>query len=298
MTVRPSTQSMALFKAANTAYSRHDYANAASLYEQAIAADPERASGIIGEAYFFLGSCYDNLWQPGRKGEATNDRLLDLAVENYERAVDTLKTGNVADQKLWRMALDYMVAAYGADKLNDPAKAEGVLLKLVQTEPGELASYFALAKIYEDVGEDDAAENALLHAKERKPDNPVVYVQLAGFYNRQGDFEKTIGALTERADRNPGNPEAFYTLSTFYWDKAYRDFRLSEEQKRQYVAKGLEAVDRALGMKPDYEEALIYKNLLLRIEANMESDPMKQQEIIREADELRDRAQQLRKSKG
>jgi len=63
------------------------------------------------------------------------------------------------------------------------------------------------------------------------------------------------------------------------------------------VQKGVQAVEHALQIKPDYMEALVYKNLLLRLEANLEKDPSKQQALIKQADQLRDKAQELRKQK-
>ena len=137
----------------------------------------------------------------------------------------------------------------------------------------------------------------LQQAKEAKPNDPAVYMTLAGYYNRQGQFEKTIEALEERAANEPNNPEAFYTIATYYWDEAYRDFKLKEAEKREFVGKGIEAVDKALQIKPDYMEALVYKNLLLRLQANLEKDPAKQQQLIKDADQLRDKAQELRKQK-
>ena len=44
-------------------------------------------------------------------------------------------------------------------------------------------------------------------------------------------------------------------------------------------------------------EAIAYKNLLLRLEANLIKDPRRQQALIREADELRDKAEAMRKAK-
>jgi hypothetical protein len=44
-------------------------------------------------------------------------------------------------------------------------------------------------------------------------------------------------------------------------------------------------------------EALVYKNLLLRLSANLEKDPARQKALLNEADELRDRATALRKQK-
>src|SRR5438067_1481080 len=281
------------FKAANQAYQQQDYKKAADLYEEAVAADPN-----LAQAYFFLGNSYDNQFKPSRKGEAANDAFLQKAVDNYQKAAEKLSASDKPeDKKLGKLSLEYLVAAYGPDKMNDPAKAEPVVQKMIQMEPGEPANYFQLAKIYEDAGAYEEAEKVYQQAKQAKPNDPAVYMQLAGYYNRQGAFDKTIEALEERAQKEPNNPEAFYTISTYYWDKAYRDFKLKENEKKEYVGKGVEAVDHALQIKPDYTEALVYKNLLLRLQANMEKDPAKQQQLLKEADRLRDKAQELRKQK-
>ena len=283
------------FKGANQAYQTQDYRKAAELYEETVAADPNLDSG---SPYFFLGNSYDNQYKPSKKGEPANDALMTKAVENYQKASEMLSTSPSPEKKkLGTLALQYLVAAYGADKLNDPAKAEPVVQKMIQLEPGEPTYYFQLAKIYEDAGAYDEAEKMLQSAKAAKPGDPTVYMTLAGYYNRQGHFDKTIEALEERAAKEPNNPEAFYTIATYYWDEAYRDFKLKENEKKAFVGKGVEAVDHALQIKPDYMEALVYKNLLLRLQANLEKDPAKQQQLIKDADKLRDRAQELRKQK-
>ena len=168
---------------------------------------------------------------------------------------------------------------------------------MIEMEPNEPTNYFALAKIYEDAGNYEEAETTLLKAQGRRPNDPTVYMQLAGFYNRQGQFDKTIESLEAARPREPNNPESYYTIATYYWDKAFRDFRLKEPEKRGYVQKGIEASDRALKIKGDYMEAIVYKGLLLRLAANMEKDRAKQQEQLKEADALRDRAKALQKAK-
>jgi tetratricopeptide (TPR) repeat protein len=289
-------KSMKAFKSANQAYQQQDYKKAAALYEEAVESSPD--SRPAHQSYFFLGNSYDNLYKPSKKGDTANDELLQKAVTNYQKAAEKLSTSEfLDDKKLGKLSLEYLVAAYGPDKLNDPAKAEPVVQKMIQMEPGEPTNYFQLAKIYEDAGAYDEAEKVYQQAKQAKPNDPAVYMQLAGYYNRQGQFDKTIQALEERAVKEPTNPEAFYTISTYYWDKAYRDFKLKENEKKDFVQKGVEAVDHALQIKPDYMEALVYKNLLLRLQANMEKDPSKQQALIKQADQLRDKAQELRKQK-
>jgi tetratricopeptide (TPR) repeat protein len=289
-------KAMKSYKAANQAYQQQDYKRSAQLYEEAIAAAPDEVK--IVPSYFFLANSYDNLWKPSKKGDPENDKLLERAVDNYQKAAEKLaRSDDPQNKKLSKLSLEYLVSAYSADKMNDPGKAEPVVQKMIQMEPGDPTNYFALAKLYEDAGAYDAAEDMLLRARDAKPSDSAVYMTLAGYYNRQGKFDKTIDALEQRAAKEPNNPEAFYTIATFYWDEAFRDARLKEATKKDYVNKGIEAVDHALQIKPDYAEALVYKGLLLRLEANLEKDRDKQQALLKQADQLRDKAQELRKQK-
>jgi tetratricopeptide (TPR) repeat protein len=290
-------RAMKAYKDANKMYAANDYREAVVKYEEAIELDPNDNINSCGTSpgcvYFFLGNSYDNLYRPTRKGEAQNDSYLDKAIQNYKTASEKITN----DPKMRTLALQYLVAAYGPDKLNDPTQAEPVVKAMIELEPNEPTNYFALAQIYADSGEYELAEQTYLKAREVRPNDPMVYMRLAGFYNQQGDFEKTIEAVTERTRVEPQNPEAFQTLATYYWDKAYRDFRLSDKEKMQYVQSGIEAVDKALAIKDDYMEAVAYKNLLLRLQANLEKDPARQKQLLAEADKLRDRATELRKQK-
>jgi Flp pilus assembly protein TadD len=274
------------FKDANAAYQSGDYKKAAGKYEEALAQDSRLTS-----AYFYLANSYDNLYKPAKKGDAANDANLTKAVEYYKKAGEVSE-----DPKLKKLALEYLVATY-RDKVGDPSQAEPVVQRMIQMEPKEPTNYFALAKIYEDAGNYEQAEAALVKARDAAPNDPTVYMQLAGYYNRQGEFDKTIDALEQRAAKEPSNPEAFYTIATYYWDKAFRDFRLKEPEKKAFIQKGIEASDKALKIKSDYMEALVYKNLLLRLQANLEKDPAKQKALLSEADQLRDKATALRKQK-
>src|SRR6185295_13395246 len=141
------------------------------------------------------------------------------------------------------------------------------------------------------------AESMLQAARKAKPTDPAVYLNLAQYYNRQGQFDKTMEALEERAGKEPNNPEAFYTIAVYYWEKAYRDFKLTEKDKKAFVDKGEAAIEKALKLKPDYIEAIVYKGLLLRLQANLEKDPGKQQQLLKEATALSEKANAMRKAK-
>ncbi len=284
------------YKDANTAYQAQDYKKAAELYKATIEADPDAKETL--PAYFFLANSLDNLYKPSKKGDPANDQLMEDAVKNYQMAADKLDASDNADyKKLGKLSMQYLVAAYGTDKLNDPGKAEPVLQNMIRQEPGDPANYFMLARLYEDAGEYGEAERIFLAAKDAKPNDAAVYTSLASFYNRQGKFDKTIDALEQRAAKESNNPEAWQTIAVYYQDEARKDPRLKENEKRDYVNKGLAAVDKALAIKPDYADAMTYKGLLLRLAANLEKDPAKQQNLLKEAKDLQDKSDETRKKK-
>jgi tetratricopeptide (TPR) repeat protein len=282
-----SLKAQKAIKEAHEYYKANKFREAAGRYEDALAADPGRV-----EVHFYLGNSYDNLYKPSRAGEAENDSLMQKAIENYKKAAE-LET----NPQMKNLAMRYLVAAYGPEKLNNPAEAEPVVKRMIEVDPNEHENYFALAKIYEDAGRYEDAEAALLKAKEVRPNEQSVYLQLSGFYNRQGDFDKTMEPLHYAADLQPENPQGYHLVATYYEEKVRKDHRLPPAQAKEYVAKGIAAEDKALSLNKDYVDAMVYKNILLRRQATFETDRAKQLELIRQADELRNRAMEMNKKK-
>jgi tetratricopeptide (TPR) repeat protein len=276
------------YKDANELYKGSDWKDAAAKYEYVLQQDPSR-----NEVYFFLANSYDNAYKPSRAGEPENDAMIQKAIENYQKAaqVDT-------NPEMKKLAMQYLVAAYGPDKLNDPTKAEPIVQEMIRLSPNDPGNYFAIAQIYENAGRYEEAEQALVKAREAAPNDVTVYVQMAGFYNRQGDqFEKTMEALHKAADIKPDDPQGHQLVATYYWEKAQKDHRLTNPQKKDYIMRGIAAADRALALNSEYIEALTYKNILLRMQGNLETDMAKRTALYKEADVLRDKAMELSKRK-
>jgi predicted Zn-dependent protease len=275
-------QATMAFKDANQLYRGQDFRAAVAKYNETLdlcrGSEPDCTDPRLNPAYFFLGNSYDNQYRPARRGEPANDQLLTKAIENYKKAAEI-----VTEPLTKQRAMEYLVAAYGPDKLNEPGEAEPILRRMIELDPSEPSNYTYLSRIYEENGDYDQAEQLLVKARDMKPTDSGVYVTLAAFYNRQGEFDKTMEALHSRAEREPNNPEAFYTIATYYWEKAYRDFTTSEADKMKFVMAGNEAIDKAIQLKSDYPEALTYKGLLLRVQATLEKNPARQQELVKEA---------------
>ena len=283
---------MRTFKEANLLYGRGDYEGAIEEYQEVVDVvneDPEsELSQAMSVAYFYIANCYDNLYTPAFRGEPQNDALLQNAVEYYRLAAD-----RIPNREFRTLSMQYLVSSYGPDKLNDPTNRALLLQEMILLDPENPDNYFVLAQLFEESGLFEDAETIMLEVRNLRSDDPTVYLQLAGFYNRAGDFDQTIDALRQRAAIEPDNPEAFYTISTFFWEKAFRDFRITQEEKAEYVLAGIEAADQAIALNERYVDALVYKNILLRMQANMSEDQDEQDALIAEADELRDRAQAI-----
>ena len=216
-------KAMKAFKEANDHYRASRWREAADRYEAVIAANPNTdAAPDFLAAYFFLGNSYDNLWKPARKGEPENDALMTKAIENYTKGAELSK-----DPLIKRRSMEYIVAAYAPDKLNDPSQAEPIVQKMIQMDPNEPTAYFQLSKIYEDAGRYEEAEAALLKARDARPTDPTVWNSVAGYYNRQGEFEKTMEAFNKAAELDPNNPQGYHLIGSYYQEKASKDFRLT-----------------------------------------------------------------------
>ena len=284
-------RSLMAFKEANQLYQRGDFKKAIPAYEKAIAFNPD-----MGVVYFFLGNSYDNLYKPSLKGEAENDANLTKAVEYYQKATEVIKDEDIQGPQIRKLAYEYLIAAYGVDKLADFEKAEPIAEKLISLEPNEPGNYQSIGKLYEDQGRYEEAEAKFKKAVEVRPNDPLGYMFLAGFYNRQGNQEKTMEAWENRARVEPNNPEAHHMIAYFLYERAFKDYRLSADTKKAMLARSIEADNEALRLNPDYVEALTIKNIVLRMQANAEKDPKKQKALIEEADRLRNRALEVQKA--
>jgi tetratricopeptide (TPR) repeat protein len=275
--------------AANALYSAQRYAEAAVTYQAVVAAEPSN-----GEAHFFLANALDSQYRPSRRGEPTTDRLLEAARDHYSTAADLLVRPEQAT--VLKRTLQYLAAMYGRDKLNQPDQAELVVRRLIALDPHDIGSHVALAKIYEDAGRFDEAEAVLEHQQAAMPDRVDVWTASAQFYNRRGDFDRTMEMFRRITEIEPDNPQAFYQMAVYFEEKVRKDFRLERTLQTAYLAKGLEAVDRALALRPDYFEALIYKNLILRQQARLEAHPETQRLLLEQADALQRRAIAVREA--
>ncbi len=280
------------FKDGVSAYQQQNYRVAIEEFSEAVEHDFEYRPF----AYFYLANSHDNAYKFTRKGQPDNDAHLPEAEKYYKLAYETIDPAARDGQGaiFRKRALEYLVGLYGQEKLDAPDKAEAAGKQIVALDPKDVNNYFGMAALYANAGRVEEAEQMLLRAKEVAPNSVDVQLQLAGFYNKQGDFDKTMEAFEKRIELEPNNPEAYHTVAGYFEEKVRKDYTLKPAQKAEYIQKGLEASNKSIEIKPDYVDAMVMKNLLLRQQALVEKSPARQQELLKEANALRDKAIETR----
>src|SRR4029079_17613652 len=131
------------FKDGNLAYGQKDWKKAIDHYEEVVQhPDAFDKYPQLATSYFFLGNSYDQLDKPAKQGDATNDGYIQKAIENYRKAAE-----KNADPNWKRSSLEYLAAAYGSDKLDDPGKAEPVYQEIIALDPKVQRKYLALSTL-------------------------------------------------------------------------------------------------------------------------------------------------------
>jgi TonB family protein len=97
--------------------------------------------------------------------------------------------------------------------------------------------------------------------------------------------------------RDPVPASAYHHEAVLLWEQS-RKPSLTREEQLELVSQGITAENKALAINPDYVDALTYKNILLRMQANLTTDRAETARLLQEAEALRDRAIEIRRMQG
>lgn len=287
-------QAKAAFKDGNKAYKEERFREAIQKYERALELQPD-----MPEALFYLGSSHQALYRPGK--DSPENRLhLEKALEYYKRSLEVNK-GQTEDEKQVRAnALAALTGIYSDDPMKNYDEAIQYANQLVQENPNDMRNLFAMANLYERFDKVEEAQQVYERVFADHSNDVKACGALAAFYNKplwegRSKFDQAIETLQKCAALAPDDPQGYQKVATFYWDKAYRDPLLDDAQKEAYADKGLEAVDKALSMKPDYVDAIIYKGLLYRVKALVAKNPRLRQQYLDQAQTLQKQGLELKK---
>ena len=144
------------------------------------------------------------------------------------------------------------------------------------------------------------AENAIKtfdRVLAKDPKNGSAIAGLAGMYQSLADYAKAKEYYMKQTEIDPENAVPYYAIGSTNWILVYnKQNPLPEDQKAPLIAEGLQYVDKALEKNPNYEEAMTYKNLLLRQQALLTKDPKESKALEAEATVWFEKALATRKS--
>ena len=142
-------------------------------------------------------------------------------------------------------------------------------------------------------------DDAIAFYQELVKENPkdVKAMQsLAQMYFKKGEVDNALVWLHKRLDAET-SPEAkaevYYFIGVQAWDRSYNFPNIDPVERGRIVDEGIDALNKALQIKPDYFEALSYLNLLYREKAKV--DPTRAQEYTDTANRYLQQALELRK---
>jgi tetratricopeptide (TPR) repeat protein len=287
-------QAKAAYQDGNKAYKEENFKKAIENYELAIQYDPNMA-----EAYFYLGSSHQALYRPGRETEENTARLED-AIKYFQKSLEINDASTEMLKTVRANTLGALTGIFSEDPKRDYDMAKRYADELVKDDPNNQQNLYAMANLYEKFGKVAEAEEAYTRVAELFPNDPKACSALAGFFNKplwegKARFEEAVTTLERCAELAPNDAGGYQKVAAFYWDKAYRDPLLDNKAKEEYVEKGMTAVNKAIEIKPDYFEAVIYKGLLFRVKAILERNPVRRQQYLDEAQALQKRGLDLKK---
>lgn len=179
----------------------------------------------------------------------------------------------------------------GNMKNADLAAAE--LRRYLRDEPEDRIAREALINLYLNADRTSDAINYFREWLQKNPADIEAVRSIATLYAKQGNFNEALNWYEKITLLDSKNPEAFYTFGVVCYEKVAKNPPADPAEKMHIIEKGKAALTRATQMQPEYFEAIVYLNLLYRQQALVETDPIKQQDLIRQADELKNRAVEI-----
>lgn len=206
-----------------------------------------------------------------------------VAVEHFKLSVDADPENQIARLYLaTAYATQYVPGLETADNHQLGEHAIEEFQKVLDRDPGNLGSIAGIASMHFQMKQMDQAKE---------------------FYRKQIQLE-------------PANPEPLYSIGVINWTLTYKDRMdlknnmgyapdapIRDAKARQGLAEknnplideGMEALNKAIELRPDYDDAMAYLNLLYREKADVVETPAEREELIKMADSWIDKAVEIKR---
>jgi tetratricopeptide (TPR) repeat protein len=246
------------------------------------------ALGLLVVVAFGLGGCSQL-----RARDQLNKGVANFREGHYDLAIENFKASRELDPELLNARI-YLASAYQAMYIPGAPSDENV-------RNGEQA-----VAEFQDVLSQDANNLSAIDGL-----GSILYSMAATPFQRE-KYEESKTYHQRHIALSPNDPEPYYWVGVINWTLANRaNLELRQaynvenprrqlrdpdplpdnlrtqftEQNAALVDEGLQALDKAMQLRPEYADAIAYKSLLLRQKAD-QSDTTMRAEIEKQADEL------------
>jgi len=171
------------------------------------------------------------------------------------------------------------------------------LRQYLKSRPDDRIAREALINLYLNANRTTDAINYFRDWLKDHPADIEAVRSIATLYAKQGNFNESLNWYEKITVLDRNNPEAFYIYGVVCYEKVAKNPPADPAEKLAIIQKGEAALQRAIELKPDYFESIVYLNLLYRQQALVETDPAKQQALIAQADALKAKAVDIIKAR-
>lgn len=231
--------------------------------------------------------------------EAYKNAQFDVAIEDFKNARQLDPTLTSAQLYLAAAyANQYIPGAPSPENLRNAQSAIDVYKQILEKDPNNLAAIDGIGSLLYNMGGTPFNESELIEARSY--------------------HEKHIQI-------SPNDPEPYYWVGVIDWALAYRanrglrdDYNRAASPKRQVkendplpeklrtqftdkygqtVDDGITSLQKAITLKPDYDDAMAYLNLMYRQKADMETTKEAREDDLKKADQLVEQVKAIKQKK-
>ncbi|HEY0160078.1 MAG TPA: tetratricopeptide repeat protein [Thermoanaerobaculia bacterium] len=164
------------------------------------------------------------------------------------------------------------------------------LRKYLRKKPDDRIAREALINLYLNADRTTEAINYFREWLQTHPNDLEAVRSVATLYSKQGNFNESLNWYEKITLIDSRNHESHYTYGVVCYEKVAKNPPADINERLAIIARGQKALQRAIALKKDYFEAMVYLSLLYRQQAPLETDPVKQQQLVAEADKVRNEA--------
>jgi cytochrome c-type biogenesis protein CcmH/NrfG len=271
--------------------SRQELPDAIARLEDVVRLDPGHAP-----AWFHLANAIEG----GTGGSAfAASAAIARSREAYSRALQLGFGASAGTQELRIEALTALARSYSELPEIDANAAAAFAAQLSREFPGEARAQFVLARTLERIGRPEESAAAYAKLEAAFPGDASACDAVAEYHwrtpsDRQPTWQEALTRFERCAELQPRDPTGFYKVAAYHYMASSRAGLVDAARRASLADTGLAAADRALALKPDYTEAMIFKAMLLRVKAETATDSMVRAGYERDAAAVMAEARRIR----